>query len=290
MSNRDGGEARRKKRKSIALWSTFGVVALVVFLVLAHFAQGSPSASQSNPSPSSSTAPASVVKAVTSIPASVFDAVGVGSATNLPKAISAPALTQDGKPRIVYIGAEYCPFCATERWPMVIALSRFGTFSNLQASHSSTTDQYPNTQTFTFHSTNYTSHYLVFTPVETYSNMPQGNAYAPLDSPTSEEQNLINTYDAAPYVSAQSAGAIPFIYFGGQFLISGATYQPDVLQGQSLSDIAGALSNTGGPVSQGAIGSANVITAAICKLTNNQPANVCSDPMIQGLQSKLSGQ
>jgi len=173
---------------------------------------------------------------------------------------------------------------------MVIALARFGTFSNLQASHSSTQDQYPNTQTFTFHGTSYTSPYLVFTPVETYTNVPQGNAYTPLDTPTSEEQSLVNTYDAAPYVSASSAGAIPFIDFGGQFLVSGSTYQPSILQDKTLSDIASALSNTSGPISQGAIGSANALTAAICKLTNNQPANVCSDPMIQGLQGKLGGQ
>jgi hypothetical protein len=32
---------------------------------------------------------------------------------------------------MLYIGAEYCPYCAAERWPLVMALSKFGTFSNL---------------------------------------------------------------------------------------------------------------------------------------------------------------
>jgi len=32
---------------------------------------------------------------------------------------------------VVYIGAEYCPYCAVERWPLIVALNRFGTLTNL---------------------------------------------------------------------------------------------------------------------------------------------------------------
>src|SRR5579883_612664 len=79
-----------------------------------------------------------VVAALTGIPQSVFDAVGAGSATGGPKAAAqAPALTQDGKPEVLYMGAEYCPFCAAERWAMIAALSRFGSFSNLHTTTSS---------------------------------------------------------------------------------------------------------------------------------------------------------
>ena len=51
----------------------------------------------------------------------------------MPASIDAPALTADGKPEVLYVGAEYCPFCAAERWPVVVALSRFGTWSGLSA-------------------------------------------------------------------------------------------------------------------------------------------------------------
>src|SRR6201999_1919717 len=104
------------------------------------------------------------------------------------------ALTKDGKPSVVYIGAEYCPYCATERWAMVMALSRFGTFKNLGVSHSSGTDVYADTQTFTFHGSPFTSPYLVFDGVETQSNVAAGNSYATLDTPTSEEEKLISTF------------------------------------------------------------------------------------------------
>ena len=34
-------------------------------------------------------------------------------------------------PEILYMGAEYCPYCAAQRWSTIIALSRFGKFSGL---------------------------------------------------------------------------------------------------------------------------------------------------------------
>ena len=73
-------------------------------------------------------------------------------------------LTSDGKPRIVYLGAEYCPYCATERWAMVNALSRFGTFKNLKITTSSATDVDANTPTFSFYGSTFTSPYIKFEP------------------------------------------------------------------------------------------------------------------------------
>src|SRR5690348_15801045 len=44
--------------------------------------------------------------------------MGIGPQGNsaLPAEIKAPALTADGKPRVLYVGAEYCPYCAAQRW------------------------------------------------------------------------------------------------------------------------------------------------------------------------------
>ena len=64
-------------------------------------------------------APASLVEQVTSVPADVLAAVGRGSADSLPKALPGPVLAKNGKPRIVWIGAEYCPYSARRnggRW------------------------------------------------------------------------------------------------------------------------------------------------------------------------------
>ena len=184
------------------------------------------------------------------------------------------------------MGAEYCPYCAAERWPMIVALSRFGTFSNLGTTHSSSSDVYPNTQTFSFHGSSYTSKYIVFTPVEEYTNIPNSSGYTTLDIPTATEQSLMSTYDAPPYVSSSEQGSIPFIYFAGKYLIVGATYSPQVLQNQTYQSIANALSNPKSTIAQGVLGAANNLTATICKLTNNQPSSACT-PTIVGLEASL---
>ena len=70
------------------------------------------------------------------------------------------------KPIVVYIGAEYCPYCAFARWPLIVALMRFGNFTGLQYTQSSSTDVYANTDTFSFVGSTYTSNYVVFEPIE----------------------------------------------------------------------------------------------------------------------------
>jgi len=127
---------------------------------------------------------------------------------------NAPALTADSKPQVLYVGAEYCPFCAAERWALIAALSRFGAFSNLHTTTSSSEDVYPNTPSFTFHGATYTSQYISLSAVEQFTNQRSGNGYAPLQALSTEQKAIVDQYDRPPYVSA--AGGIPFIDFGGE--------------------------------------------------------------------------
>ena len=222
----------------------------------------------------------------------MITSVGVGAVDSPPVKLPGPTLkTSDGKPRIIYIGSEYCPYCATERWAMVNALSRFGTFDNLRITSSAkTTSQgtpevFPGTGTFSFNGSTYKSDYIQFEPVEQYDN-----SYQPLGSTTAEQQALMDKYDAPPYVDSSSVGAIPFINFANQYLISGASYSPQVLQGKTRTDIAGELSNASSDVTKGVVGAANMMTATICKVTGNKPANVCSNSAIQALEAQLPTQ
>ena len=230
-----------------------------------------------------------VVAALTQIPAATFDAVGAGSASNPPKQINGPALTSDGKPEVFYVGAEYCPFCAAERWAMIAALSRFGSFSNLHTTRSSASDAFPSTPTFTFYQSTYTSQYLSFVSVEQETNQPSDNGYTPLQSLSSDQQAIVSKYDEPPYVPANSAGAIPFVDFGGQYILAGATYGPGVLSGMNWSQIAAALSQPSSAQAQGIIGSANVLTSTFCQVTGQQPAPVCQSAGVQKAAALLKG-
>jgi Domain of unknown function (DUF929) len=185
----------------------------------------------------------------------------------------------DGKPLITYVGAEYCPFCAAERWAVAVALSRFGTFSNLSGTHSSDSDVYPDTQTLSFYGSSYSSPYVDFQPVEEASNQQVGGTYATLQTPTAAQSALLATYDPQ--------GSIPFLDIANRYVITGASFSPQVLQGLSRSQIAAQLQDPSTAVAQAIDGTANVITAAISTVTGNQPTSVGSSAAIAAIAQKL---
>jgi thiol-disulfide isomerase/thioredoxin len=220
-----------------------------------------------------------VIAGVTSVPAGVLDQVGAGTMKTPPKTISGAALTADGKPKVLYVGAEYCPYCAAERWAMVVALSRFGTFSGLGQTASSADDVYPSTATLTFHGSTYTSKTIAFTGVEAESNKRSGSGYETLDTPTAEDEQTFTSL---------SGGSYPFVDIGGRYMISGASYDVQLLQGKSHQEIASALSDPDSDIAKAVDGTANAITAAICATTGNQPTAVCSATGVQAAAKTLS--
>ena len=102
-----------------------------------------------------------------------------------PRMKNAEAITADGKPKVLYVGAEYCPFCAAERWPMVVALSRFGTLLAAWASRRRPRRTPTRARRrCPFHGSTYTSDKLSFTGYETTTNQQQADgSYPPLDTP-----------------------------------------------------------------------------------------------------------
>lgn len=273
--------AERRRRLLLAVGAVVVVIVIVGGLITIRLVGGGKK-TETGPS---GAANAQIMTALTSIPDSTFAAIGSEGVQAAPSAIEAPALTADGKPKVLYIGAEFCPYCAAERWPVSVALSRFGTFSNLGTTHSSGSDVYPNTPTLSFHGATFTSQYLSFTGVETTTNEEVNGQYKPLDTPTAEDQKTFDTYNQPPYV--KTGGSIPFVDLGGKFVSSGATYSPEVLAGKTQAQVADALKDPSSPIAKAVIASANVYTAAICKLTDNQPANVCTSAAVTGAAAKL---
>jgi len=267
--------AERRAEQRRRLFITGGSVLAVIAIVVAFIVVKSMSSTATPPSSAARTPlPASVSKNITGVPASALAAVGKGSViTSSPPVtkVTGPLLTSNGKPEMLYIGAEYCPYCAAMRWSMAVALSRFGTLSTpLHGIHSASNDAFPNTATLTFYKTGYDSKYLTFTPVE---NLAVDRSL--LQSPTAQQNQIWARYEPDP----QQRG-YPFIDIGNRYVIKGPIYDPGVLKGLTWSQIAAAMQNPSSPVAQGVLGAANYITAAICQTTNNQPASVCTAPSI----------
>ena len=287
-------ERRSEQRRRILLasGSVVVVLAIVLVFVIVKLNGGKPSTSSAQGLSNGPTGSAlsAVVDKVTSVPASALNTVGNGggAVTGKPSTISGSALTKNGKPEMLYIGAEYCPYCAAERWAMIVALSRFGTFSGLATVHSAAAngagnaEPFPNTPTWTFVHAKYTSQYLTFSSVEEQTNIPDSanGTYTTLQTPTKAQVALVTKYDSA------SGGAIPFVDFGNKYLIAGASYDAGLLSGLSWATIASDLSNPNSPVAKAVDGTANYITAAICQLTGNQPASACT-ATVKSLESQI---
>jgi thiol-disulfide isomerase/thioredoxin len=275
--------AEQRRRLLLGGGSILAVVVIVVVFVIVKATSNGGSSAASGTVGLSGTSLTSAINQVTSVPASTLESVGEGSVSAKPQSISgSPAeLKENGKPEVLYMGAEYCPYCAAERWAMIVALSRFGTFTGLQTMESSSSDVYANTPTWTFVDAKYTSTYLSFSTVE-----EENRAEKTLQTPTSAQQALITKYDAPPYVQSADAGSIPFVDFGNKYLIVGASYSPQTLDGLSWSKIGTDIQSPGNAVSKAIDGTANYITAGLCKLTGDAPANVCTSA-ITSLQSQI---
>jgi thiol-disulfide isomerase/thioredoxin len=272
-------KAEARRRMYLASGSVLGVIAIVVGLIVWKNANSN-SAAASAGAAATAAQESQVTNQITTVPVATLNAVGKGSGVSpLTPTKGQPALTSGGKPEIVYMGAEYCPYCAAERWAMVVALSRFGTFSNMRLIHSSRSDVYANTPTLSFYKSTYSSPYIQFSPVEMYSGkLLSANRYATLETPTSAETALMTKYDAPPYIQASAAGSFPFVDIGNQYLAIGAQYLPTSLAKLTWAQVAAAIRDPSSAVAQGVDGAANSITAAICKITKNAPAAVCDSP------------
>ena len=181
-----------------------------------------------------------------------------------------------GKPTVVYIGGDNCPYCAIERWALVVALMRFGSFSGLQYMASAPNDVGPgNYATFTFVGSTYSSQYIAFRPYEVADR--SGN---PL-------QSVPSNYSAA--WQAKTSGGVPFMNFGNIYLSTGSILpDPTILAGKNWTSIITEISSyqsTGMTIREGA----NLITAAICKLTQGAPLSICSAAPISSVTSSISG-
>jgi hypothetical protein len=242
-------------------------------------------------------APASVVNDVSNIPLSVYNKIGVTSSTAqvVPPTVlkNQPPMTLDGKtPAMLYYGAEYCPYCAAERWAMTTALSRFGTWSGLKITASSHTDVDAMTHTFSYYGATLTSPYINFTGIEQYSNVPidSGQGWATLQNPTKQEAAILTQYSSSKYnPNTSSSGGIsfPFVDINNVLLFSGASYDPGILAGQTWSQIAGNLSDASNPATQAIVAVANYMSAGICASSKDQPASVCNSPGVQAANKAL---
>jgi Domain of unknown function (DUF929) len=189
-------------------------------------------------------------------------------------------LSLNAKPELFFAGSEACPFCAVERWGMIVALSQFGTFSNLHLMQSeSDPTEPPVVRTFTFFGSSYHSPYVSFQPVEVLSNVPHAFGFTHLQHLTAPESGLVKRFDPQ--------GVTPFIDVANRFIRVDSTVQPTLLRGLSWTQIADSLRHPTTIAAQAIGGEAEVLTAELCEATNGNPASACSSAVVGQYQAAL---
>ncbi|MDE1858651.1 MAG: DUF929 family protein [Thaumarchaeota archaeon] len=177
------------------------------------------------------------------------------------------------KPQVVYVGAEFCTYCALQRWALVMALSRFGDFSGLRYMTSGPNEG--DLATFTFVGSTYSSSYITFKPYE----------LADRSNPPRQLQTLPSNYSAI----WNAYGGYPFMDFGNRYLVPGSLLVDEsILQGKNWTSVILSISTSDGGGTQ-VRQAANLVTAVICKLTQGAPASVCLASPIDSTSTGIAG-
>lgn len=249
--------ARKDRQRKQVIAASVAVVVIIIAVLVGTVIANRPSA------PPAAGGAAALTK-LTTIPVATLDAAPAPSPQQVAaKLDGATAVEENGKPKVLYVGAEFCPFCAMERWALIGALSRFGTFSGLTETTSSSADAYPDTPTFSFAKSTYTSDYVAFKAVETQDRNNQ-----PLQTLEGDDAALFQKYNPK--------GSIPWVNYGGTHATNGATVDASAFEGQTYDQIMAGILDPTSPMGKSVGPAINVITAQLCAQTDNKPANVCT--------------
>ena len=192
--------------------------------------------------------------------------------------VSDASLLDEGRPVLFFMGAQYCPFCAAQRWALIEATSRFGEWSGIEPYASPAgMDGFASVPTYDLTGARFTSDLLSVRTKEIAD--ASGNRLQDLDDLEAGLVDAFNPRGSVPFIAAAGAA--------GQYTIDLA-YSPGLLQGDDFDDIVDALAAGDDTDAVRAIlGQADAITAVLCTLTGGQPAAACGRPVVAELMRRL---
>jgi hypothetical protein len=185
-----------------------------------------------------------------------------------------PLKRPSGKSLVFFMGAVFCPYCAAERWAIVAALSKFGTWEGIVDDSSAGHDEkYLNIPTLNFTRANYESKLVEFVGRETADRN-----FEPLQELDDKDYQILDTFNPDQI--------IPFLLIDGQFMQVGSGYSPQLLEGLDHAKVRTALSDTNSAVGKALESESNNIVAMICKGIGGK-AEICSSESIRALSAKI---
>lgn len=188
--------------------------------------------------------------------------------------VSKEPMKKSGKLFVFFMGAEYDPYCAAERWAIVRALQKFGQWSGLKQTISAAKDEpFLNLPTYDFTEATYTSPHIEFVARET-----KDREFKPLQKLLKTEEKIIHKWDPQKQ--------IPFLLIGGRFMQIGAGFTPKIFIGHTFRQTETEMKKVESEIRKTIDDEANIISALLCFLGSSSDA--CKEPAIAQLISQIS--
>jgi thiol-disulfide isomerase/thioredoxin len=191
--------------------------------------------------------------------------------------VSKDTIRRDGKLLVFFMGAEYCPYCAAERWAIVRALQKFGQWSGLKQTMSAARDTpLLNLPTYDFTEATYSSPHIEFVACET-----EDREFKPLQKLLENEEELVKKYN--------SDKQIPFLLIGGRFMQIAAGFTPKIFIGHTFRQTETELKKlkkTESEIRKTIDAEANIIGALLC--VAGLPRELCKETGVTELVTQAN--
>lgn len=192
--------------------------------------------------------------------------------------VSKETMKRSGKLLVFFMGAEYCPYCAAERWAIVRALSKYGQWNGLKQTMSAARDEpFLNLPTYDFTGATYTSQHIEFISKEI-----KDRDFKPLQKLLKTEEKIVRKYN--------SEKKIPFLIIAGRFMQVEPGFSPKIFIGHTFRQTETELKKIESDIRKTIDDEANIISALLC--ISGLPAELCKESGVAELvtqaNSKLS--
>jgi hypothetical protein len=189
--------------------------------------------------------------------------------------VSKEPTKREGKLLVFFMGAEYDPYCAAERWAVVRALQKFGQWNGLKQTMSAARDEpFLNLPTYDFTDATYTSPHIEFVARELKTR-----EFKPLQKLLKSEEKLVRKYNPEK--------EIPFLLVAGRFMQIGAGFTPKIFIGHTFRQTETELKKIESEIRKTIDAEGNIIAALLC--ASGIPPEFCKETGVAELvaQAKL---
>jgi thiol-disulfide isomerase/thioredoxin len=177
--------------------------------------------------------------------------------------VSKDTMRRGEKLFVFFMGAEFCPYCAAERWAIVRSLQKFGQWDGLKQTISAARDQpFLNLPTYDFTNATYNSPHIEFVAREI-----KDREFKQLQKLMKTEEKLVRKYNPKK--------EIPFLLIGGRFMQVGSGFPPKIFIGHTFRQTETELKKVESEIRKTIDEEANVISALLC--ISGLPPELCKE-------------